>query len=156
MALTLAQVDEIAAHLRAVPALVDRLEERSVDTYEAALRWFHAAEAMLQRTRQPVVAQLASLRSLLVQAGRGQPVPEVELTGRPTRRKLRDGAVQYAIARASEALMGAIQPRLDQLEEADRLARQISAVLTVKGHVAACTAAAPDHATRVACLERRA
>lgn len=155
MALTLAQVEELVAHLRALPAVVDRLEERSLDAFEAALEWLRAAEALLQRNRMPAVAQLAALRSLLVQAGRGQPVAEVRLAGRPTRRKQRDGAVQFALQRATDALSEALQPRLAQLEEAERVARQIAAVAEVKGHVTACATAGPGHANRLACIERR-
>lgn len=135
MALTVAQYEEVVDLLRQVPPLVDRLQARRHDFVDEVLRWLKQAEAVLESNRLPAVSRVAACRALVVGAARGVQVPEVVLTGRPSRRRLEEAAASLALDRGSSALQEVIAERQAVLAEAERIARQVLAVAAAKGYL---------------------
>ena len=137
MTLRIIQVEEIKGLLRQVPALVDQLERRDSGFYEDLLAWLRRVEAVLEANRLASVSDVAALRSTLVQAGRGQLLPELHVEGRPTRKKIREVAGSHVIHQGNGLLQDLLRAPLANLEEADRICRQLAAVARAKGYVEA-------------------
>jgi hypothetical protein len=82
-----------------------------------------------------VTGDLAALCAQLVQAGRGVACGVATVAGKVTRRKIRGAALAHAIARSNEVIQSAMRARAVQLEECERIASQIAAVINAKGYV---------------------
>ena len=145
MALNVVQYEEIVALLRQVPSLTDQLEARSTGFSDDVLAWLKQAESALENNRVPAVSRISAFRAMLIEAGRGVRHEEIALVGRPTIRKLREGAASMALQRSNEVLHDVIAERRTVFEEAERLSRQILAVSEAKGLVQACDDGRPHH-----------
>jgi len=142
MALNIAQVEEVLRVLTHLPRLIDRLQQRSADFFDESIAWLKLAEQVCETHRIPAASELATLRALLIQASRGQNAAGPAVTGKPTRRKIRDASATHALDRAGQILRGAVDLRLQQLAEGERIAGQIAAVARVKGYVQRCAGVA--------------
>ena len=133
MALNVVQYEDIASHLRQVPALVDMLEERRTGFPDAVLEWLRAVEKSLENNHLPVVSQVASLRAMLIESARGVYSQEISFAGRPTTRKIQDGVGSLVVQRGSDLLHGVVAEREATFQEAERMSKQIIAVADAKG-----------------------
>lgn len=154
MALNVVQYEDIVAHLRRVPALVDMLEERRTGFPDAVLEWLRDVERSLESNHMPAVSQIAGCRAMLIESARGAYTEEISFTGRPTVRKIQDGVAGLVIQRTSDLLHSAIAERQAAFQEAERIARQIVTVADVKGMLETCDDGRP-HQQMLTCLQQR-
>lgn len=154
MALNVVQFEDIVAHLRRVPALVDMLQARRTGFSDAVLDWLKEVERSLESNHMPVVSQVAGCRAMLVESARGSYTEDIAFTGKPTTRKIRDGVAGLVLQRSSDLLHAAIAERQAAFQEAERLARQIVAVADVKGMIDACGDGRP-HQQMLTCLQTK-
>jgi hypothetical protein len=136
--LNVVQYEEINALLQQVPRLVDRLQDRHSDYPSEVLSWLRRAETAMENNHLPASSQLAACRAVLLGADRGVRHPEIELTGRPTVRKVRDAAASWVLERSSALLHSVIAERQAVFQEAERIAQQVVAVADAKGLLAPC------------------
>lgn len=154
MGLRFVQVEEMANLLRAVPELVDRLEQRQAAFSDGVLAWLHQVERVLEANRLPAVSEVAASRALLLQANRGQQLREIVIQGRPSRRKLRDATASHVLNHCNNLLQDIIRAPLNTFAEAERISSQIAAVAQAKGHVAICLSSS-NHTQAIACLVQK-
>jgi len=149
--LRVGQLEEIQALLRRTPPLMDSYETRDPGFTEQATAWLKQAETLLEQNRLHVVSVVANLRGTIFAAGRGQRVEGVEVTGRPTRRKLSEAAAVRALREASVVIQDSIAMRSAQVGEASKLAQQILAIAALKQLVQPCLNL-PGHQARLECI----
>lgn len=154
MALNVAQYEEMAALLRDVPRLVNRLEARHSGFADDVLSWLKEVETTLQNNRIPAVSQIASCRATLIGAARGVRNSGVAFGGRPTPRKIRDATASMVLERGNQLLHGVIAERQAVFQEAERIARQIVAIADAKGFIRACNDGRA-HQVFLSCLQQR-
>ena len=82
MALNVVQYEDIMSLLGEVPPLVDALQARDVGFPDDVLAWLKRVETALESNRVPAVSQISSCRGLLIEAGRGVRLEDVEGLGR--------------------------------------------------------------------------
>lgn len=154
MALNVMQYEEIAALLRQVPGLVDRLEGRGSNFVEGVMSWLKQAETVLENNRLPVVSQVASCRATLIQAMRGIQNNDVVVSGRATPRKMQEATASMVLQRGNDLLHNVIAERRTTYQDAERISRQMMAVAEAKGLVRACDDGRP-HQQFLACLQQK-
>ena len=130
--LRIVNLEEIERLLLEVPALIDRLETRSPSFTDDVRNWLKSAEQALQNNRIAVASTVASLRGQLTSVKDGFVPPEVEILGRPTRRKILTAVSTSALRQASEAVLDITQPDRLRIAEAERICRQIVAHAKVR------------------------
>lgn len=133
MALTVLQHEALLALLAQVPALVDSLEGRRSDYPSEVLEWVRAAETALQNVRSPAVAQVATCRARLIEAGRGVHPGDVVVLGRPSVRKVQHASATRALDDAAAVVQALVVDRAPALEEAQRMAAHLVVVARLKG-----------------------
>lgn len=141
MALTILQYEEFSELQRCVSSLVDALRDRSPEYSRRVHAWVEQVESALQNNHSPAAAQVAAVRAMLIQAGRGIPSPEVTVPGRATAKKLQDAAATLAIQRVSSVVDSVIAERRAVFDEAERVAGHIVTIAHLKGWL---TDDAPD------------
>lgn len=154
MPLNVVQYEDIVAHLRRVPALVDMLEARRTGFPDAVLEWLKEIEKSLESNHMPAVSQIAGCRAMLIESARGAYSEEISFTGRPTVRKIQDGVAGLVIQRTSDLLHSAIAERQSAFQEAERITLQIVTVAEVKGMIEACDDGRP-HQQMLTCLQEQ-
>lgn len=133
--LRVVNLEEFHRLLLEVPAIVDALDSRASDGPVAVRAWLVEAEGVLERNRLPLAGNVAVLRARLDSAGRGA-VPEgVVVSGNATRRKVVHAVAADVIGVAADLLATQIGADEERLEEADRLARQLTVAAQLKGLV---------------------
>jgi hypothetical protein len=152
MALNVVQVEAFQQLLLEVPRLVDRIERRSSGLAGHVLDWLKRVEAALENNKIASVSRIAALRAQLLQAGRGVQGADVQVTGRPTRRKIEDATAAMALQRGNQLLHDVIAERESVFGEAERLMRQLVAVAEAKGIVRACREHVP--AAPLPCIQQ--
>ena len=152
MALNVVQVEAFQQLLLEVPRLVDQIERRSGGLAEQVLDWLKRVETALESNRIASVSRVAALRAQLLQAGRGIQGADVQVTGRPTRRKIQDATAAMALQRGNQLVHDVIAERETVFGEAERLMRQLIAVAEAKGIVQACRSQAPS--TALSCIQQ--
>jgi len=98
------------------------------------MSWLKRSETALGNCRLPAAAEIAALRSRLVSAERGAAPNDVTVSGRATRRKLRDAVAVMAVDRAGTTLQQATTEARTRVGEAERLLKQVLAVAQQKGY----------------------
>lgn len=136
MALTLLQYEEIVTLLQRVPGLTDLLDDRSTVFADEVQRWLKDCENALEQNRIPSVSQVAAHRAVLIEATRGVRLKDVDFTGRPTPRKVRDATATMVLRETTELLNTVIAERQSVFAEAERLSRQAVSVARAKGMMA--------------------
>ena len=127
------QLEAIKELFFQVPLLVDAFEAKSPSFVHEVKEWLCQIEHVLTQNRLPVVANVATLRGLLIGAERGM-IPEgIQVQGRMTTRKVTMATAIYLLYKVDDAVSQAIQADIAQLDEAERLARQIAVVAQSKG-----------------------
>lgn len=101
----------------------------------------------------PAVSRISSYRAVLVAAARGVSSQDVTYVGRPTTRKIREGAASIALQRSNEVLHDVVAERRAVFEEAERISRQILAVAEAKGLIRPCEDGRP-HDAFLGCLRQ--
>lgn len=133
--LRVVNLEEFHRLLLEVPDIVDALGARTSDGPAAVHAWLVEAEGVLERNRMPLAGNVAVLRARLDSAGRGVVPDGVVVTGNVTRRKVVQAVAAQVIGEAAELLATQIGPDEERLDEADRLARQLTVAAQVKGMV---------------------
>ncbi len=131
--LQIMQLEEIKGLFLHVPMLIDAFEARSPGFAREVKEWFRQIEHVLTQNKLPVVADVATLRGLLIGAERGLIPDGIQLQGQMTTRKVTMAAALDLLHKAETAVSQAIQTDLDQLDEAERLTQQIVVVAQNKG-----------------------
>lgn len=127
------QLEAIKELLFQVSLLVDAFEAKSPGFVGEVKEWFCQIEHVLTKNRMPVAANVAALRGLLIGAERGM-IPEgIQVQGRVTTRKVTMVTAIDLLYKVETAVSQAIQADMAQLDEAERLARQIAVVAQSKG-----------------------
>ncbi|WP_460626041.1 hypothetical protein [Intrasporangium mesophilum] len=143
MALNLMQYEEIVSLLQRVSGLVDKLEARDSEFADGVQHWLKDCEVALENNRIPAVSQIATGRAVLIQATRGVRLEELDISGRPSPRKVRDATAALVLQRGTDVLNTVIVERQAVFQEAERIARQVLAIAQAKGMI-------PDPTERVA------
>lgn len=139
--LQLVHLDRMEERLRTVPALVDAQQRRETDFPHRVVRWLMETEAVVTDARHPAVSQLASLRSRLLTTMHGAGGAEPPRGGR---RKHIEAVTSDVLQRAQQVLATIIEPKLEQLREAESIATRVAAVARAKG-VLERAKTIPDH-----------
>ena len=139
MALTLLQYEEIVTLLQRVPGLTDLLDDRATVYADEVQRWLKDCENALEQNRIPSVSQVAAHRAVLIEATRGARLADVDFTGRPTPRKVRDATATLVLRETTDLLNTVIAERQSVFAEAERLSRQAVSVARAKGLMADAT-----------------
>lgn len=151
MALSLQQLEEFALLLRRLPRLMDAYEARQASFTAQAMAWLREVEGALDRNRMPLVSHVSELRGQALAANRGVQWKGLEVAGSQGRRRLGEAATLRAVTEASQALRSAIADRSEQFGEAEKVARQILSIASLKQLVGPCQALTSDQ-HRLECL----
>ncbi len=133
--LPVVNLEEFHRLLLELPGIVDALDARSSDGPIAVRAWLVEAEGVLERNRMPAAGSIAALRARLDSASRGVVPDGVVVTGNLARRKVVRAVAAEVLAEAADLLASRIASDEARLDEADRLARQLTIAARVKGMV---------------------
>jgi hypothetical protein len=133
--LPLPNLEEISDLLLELPSIVQRYESRDPTFSEIVKSWLARAEEVLLRNRLPAVGALASLRASVISAERGAVPAGVTFPAHSSPRKARDAAVADALRRAEEITSDLIRADWGQINEAERLIRQMVTLARYKGYL---------------------
>jgi len=125
--LRLRNLEEIEALLLRVPGIVQQFEVRDPEFILSLKTWLSEAATTLADNRMPISAEVAGYRGALISAERGF-WDGAEPRGRSNARKLREARAAGLLKQASGAVQSAIAARRGQVDEAERIMRQIVAV----------------------------
>jgi hypothetical protein len=131
------QVEALRAALLELSGFADKVEQGAADGLPAMQAWLRQTEDLCKGLHLAATGDLAALRAELAQAARGIATSSVPIAGRITRRKIRTVALSRAISRSNEVIQSSLRTRSEQLEECERIASQIAAVVVAKGYEAA-------------------
>jgi hypothetical protein len=134
--LRIVNLEELQGLLLRVPGVVDLQERRDLGYVEAVHRLLVDVENALEQNRLAVAGNVASLRATLLSAEQGVMPPGVELSGRPTRRKVAEAAAAQALGHAAELLSNIIETDSRRIADAERMGRQLVAIARAKGMLA--------------------
>lgn len=126
--LSIVHLDRIQDCLRAVSEVVDAQQRREIDFPKRVLDWLTRAEELLRDARLASLSQLSGFRSSLLATCHGAKKPAGQ-----SRRATLESAASEALIQGQAALSAAIEPRLQQIAEAELLVSRVIAVGTVKG-----------------------
>jgi hypothetical protein len=149
--LPVVNLEEFHRLLLALPGIVDALETRASDGPVAVRAWLVEAEGVLERNRMPAAGNVAALRARLDSARRGVVPDGVVMSGTVARRKVVQAVAAEVIGEAADLLASRIVADEERLDEADRLARQLTVAAHVKGMVNGHPSAG-DHAGVVSAI----
>lgn len=149
--LRVVNLEEFHRLLLELPAIVDALDARRSDGPATVRTWLVEAEGALERNRLPTAGNVAALRARLDSAGRGAVPVGVVVSGNVTRRKVVHAVAAGVIGEAADLLASVIGADEERLDEADRLARQLTVAAQVKGMVNGRPSQA-DHAAAVSSI----
>lgn len=149
--LPVVNLEEFRRLLLALPDIVDALDARSSDGPVAVRAWLVEAEGVLERNRMPAAGNIAVLRARLDSARRGAVPDGVVVTGTVARRKVVQAVAAEVVGEAADLLASRIGADEERLDEADRLARQLTVAAQVKGMVNGHPSA-DDHAGAVSSI----
>lgn len=131
--LHIVNLEEIQGMLLGVPSLIHAFEKRDPNFVEAVKAWMTRAEQILVSNRLSVASNVATLRGILISAERGVLPPGLVFSGRTTARKIRYASAAEVLRKAEEVISDAIRADATQLDEGQRLARQIVSAAQRKG-----------------------
>lgn len=149
--LPVVNLEEFHRLLLALPGIVDALDRRASDGPVAVRAWLVEAEGVLERNRMPAAGNIAALRARLDSASRGAVPDGLVMSGTVARRKVVQAVAAQVIGEAADLLASRIEADEARLDEADRLARQLTVAAQVKGMVNGHPSAG-DHAAAVASI----
>ncbi|MGP8319579.1 MAG: hypothetical protein ACT6FD_02115 [Methanosarcinaceae archaeon] len=139
--LHIVNLEEIQNILLQVPELVNCLEKHDTNFTDLVKEWLTQAEQVLVNNRLPIAADVAVLRGVLISAERGVLPIGMEIIGRNTRRKVKDGAAAEVLRKTDEIISHEISGYASQVQEGERLARQLVALARQKGMIPASSGA---------------
>lgn len=142
--LRIPNLEELQALLLRLPRLVDGIEERNPAAVDHIREWLRSLETALGNNRMPLAAEIAGLRVQLAMGTRGVLVEGLTVSGRLTLRKVREVTASEVLRHAGTLLSGAIAGDVARVDEADRVARQLTTVAQIKGLIPAAPPRA-DH-----------
>ncbi|MFO7700477.1 MAG: hypothetical protein R6W79_07735, partial [Acidimicrobiia bacterium] len=149
--LPVVNLEEFHRLLLALPGIVDALDRRASDGPVAVRAWLVEAEGVLERNRMPAAGNIAALRARLDSASRGAVPDGLVMSGTVARRKVVQAVAAQVIGEAADLLASRIEADEARLDEADRLARQLTVAAQVKGMVNGHPSAG-DHAAAVSSI----
>lgn len=133
--LHIVNLEDIQNILLRVPELVNCLERRDSNFSDLVKEWLTQVEDVLVSNRLPIAADVAVLRGVLISAERGVLPMGMEISGRSTHRKVKDGAAAEVLRKADEAISHAISGYASKVQEGESLARQLVALAQQKGMI---------------------
>ncbi len=131
--LRIVNLEEIQGLLLRIPGLIHDLETHAPNLLNAVKDWFTHAEGLLMNNRLAIAGEIAALRGVLICAERGVIPSGVVFTGRATPRKIKEASSAEVLRKAAETISNAIRGQVTQIEEGERLARQLVALARRKG-----------------------
>ncbi|MCL5267157.1 MAG: hypothetical protein M1469_03520 [Bacteroidetes bacterium] len=126
--LHIVNMEEIQNLLLRVPEIVEYYERRDIRFAEKTKDWLVQVERVLADNKLAVLANVASLRGILISAERGSLPAGVEIAGQKTVRKIKSAVAADVIQKASSLVSDAIAGTSAATAEGDRLARQLFAL----------------------------
>ncbi|MGP8337606.1 MAG: hypothetical protein ACT6FC_05155 [Methanosarcinaceae archaeon] len=133
--LHIVNLEEIQNILLRVPELVNCLERHDTNFTDLVKEWLTQAEQVLVDNRLPIASDIAVLRGVLISAERGVMPVGMEIIGRNTRRRIKDGAAAEVLRKTDEIISNAISGYASQVQEGERLAQQLVALARQKGMI---------------------
>lgn len=128
--LPLLHLEILQKRLRSIPELVDSQQKRLYTFPEEVLDWLKQAETELENAHLHVVSEIASLRSRLLVTLHGS---EDGVGHGATQRKRRESVASSVLQEAQQIITRAIDPKIEQIREAEGLAMSVAAVARAKG-----------------------
>jgi hypothetical protein len=139
--LRITQLEHIESLLLELPALVQQQEQRNPEFAGRVQAWLARLEEGFSMNRLHQAGLIATLRSALLAAERGQVPSDVQFRGRPTRSRVLGAVAARCLRQAAELASTLLQENRARLEEAERVCRQLVAAAVARGLVAARTLA---------------
>jgi hypothetical protein len=133
--LRIVHVEEIAAHLLRVPALVREQASRSFSFADNVAAWLVSLETVLSANQLYQAGRIATLRSGLVAAQHGQIPAGIEFRGLPSRLKVLNAVASQALQAGSEIAAAVVAEHRPRILEGERVAQQIIAAALSRGVV---------------------
>ena len=126
-------LEQIQELLLQLPGVLARFQRKDPGFVAAAMQWLSSLEEALESNRLTVAASVAVARAAVTSAERGITPPGLAFHGRPTKRRILDASAVDALRRVEEAVSGTVRGDASRVAEAQRLARQVVALATLKG-----------------------
>lgn len=133
--LHIVNLEEIQNILLRVPELVNCFEKHDINFTDLVKEWLTQVEQVLVNNRLPIAADVAVLRGVLISAERGVLPIGMEIIGRNTRRRVKDGAAAEVLRKTDEIISHAINGYASQVQEGEHIARQLVALARQKGRI---------------------
>ncbi|MHB1419533.1 MAG: hypothetical protein ACYCX4_08055 [Bacillota bacterium] len=131
-----------------IPSLVHLFEQKESHFFDSVLAWLGKLEKLLENNRNKLCSDIAILRGTLISIERGRAPEGITFTRSKSQRKVMDAAAVDALKKANELITGMIQGPLAQINEAERLIRQIVPIAELKGLLNP-SGASPDHSANL-------
>jgi len=125
MQLRIIQLDEIQKKLMEIPPLINMYGEKDNSFFFSVENWLLKVEEILSNNRKVEVAQIASLRSLLISAKRGIFPDNFFSKKSKSNRVLMDITASSVLREAENIITNSIRNDKIQFEEGERIARQL-------------------------------
>jgi hypothetical protein len=140
--LDLIGIEAVQAALLEVPSVVDSIDD-PVSPVAPVLHWMRKLETVLAAKRQPLAGSIASFRAVLVSAENGRIHKELQLIGKPGRRRLVTATATLVLEWTVNSVVSMLEPEEARYREARGLAMRLVAVAQAKGVVSPSTEDSP-------------
>jgi hypothetical protein len=143
--LRILNIEELERVLMQMPGIIRMFEKQEPQFFESVMGLLKQLEKVLENNRMQACSDIAILRGTLVSVERGQ-IPEgITFLHSKTHRKLMNAAAIDSLKKANELVTSLIKAPVSQINEAERLIRQILAMAERKG-LLITDGIIPDHA----------
>lgn len=144
--LKILNIEELQRFLMQIPGLILLFENKESYFFGSVKEWLGQLEKVLESNRMPACSDIALLTGNLIAVERGM-IPEgIAFTSRKSHKKVMDAAAIDALKKANELINSIIKGPLTQINEAERLMRQIAPIANRKG-LFAHPELMPNHST---------
>lgn len=131
--LRIINIEELQSFLTRIPGLILLYENKESNFFSSVKEWLGQVEKILENNRMPNCSDIALLKGNLIAVERGMIPDGIAFTNRKSHKKAMDAAAVEALKMANEMINGIIKGPLTQINEAERLIRQIAPIAERKG-----------------------
>lgn len=133
--LRILSIEELQSISMQIPLLISLFEKKESQFFNSVIAWLELLEKVLENNRMKACSDIAILKGSLLAVERGLVPKDMAIARNKSHRKIMDLAAVDTLKEANELINNLLKGPLAQINEAERLMRQILPLAEKKGLV---------------------